>query len=202
MTRLALFHRGSDSPGTIGDIDQIDAAIHVPRKFALEQIYDQGPGGGRRNVPDADGTAGVDNDHRQIGAGKFQGHLLGTVFGDEIVVLGRIQIKPGRFIRRLFAVGSQGGHRTAINNFLNPGFAAGRQHIAGSLLVGPVHQAGIRQPAGIDCGQVIDTVAAFHGPVHRVDVTDISMGNLDIQAIQVFHAAGFPHQAANSGAFF
>ena len=92
------------------------------------------------------------------------------------MISGGIQIESGGFIRRCFAMRTQGSHRTAIDNFVNSGVTAGFQDVAGAFLVDPVHQAGIRQPVGINRGQVINRVAAIYRPAHGVDIADISTG--------------------------
>jgi len=123
--------------------------------------------------------------------------LLGPVLGYVVVILCGVQVEVGVFIRRCLAVGTQGGHRTAIDDFVDSGLLAGAHDVARAFLVDAVHQSGVRQPVGIKCGQMIDGVAAFHGTPQGFDIVDIAAPELQAQAVQVLYAAGLPYQAAN-----
>ena len=82
----APLNGGNDTPGAIGDLGQVDAAVYASRNAFIDDAADQGAGRYRGDVARPYEIARIYKDGWQSQANVMRHHLLGPVLGNVVMI--------------------------------------------------------------------------------------------------------------------
>ena len=147
--------------GDFGDIDEVEAGVHVGGKLAVEKVDEDAAGGRGLGVVGADGRGGIE-DHDLLAVLRGGDRLLlGQKLG-ALVVADHVVERDGRVFVDDDAVGAEvhGGDARCVDDAPDAGFAGHAQQLARAVDVGAVHGVGIGNPEAVVGGNVNHGVAA------------------------------------------
>ena len=150
-----------------GDIDEIEAGIHVGREFAVEEIDEDAAGGSGLGVVGADGRGGVEDDDLLALLRSGDGLLLGEKLG-ALVVADHVLDRDRRVFIDDQAIGAEvhGGDAGGVDEALHAGFARHAQQFAGAVDVGAIHRLRVADPEAVIGGDVHDEHRIRQGRVY------------------------------------
>jgi len=198
---LAFGERGDVSAGDFGDIDEVEAGIHIGRKLAVEEVDEDAAGGGGLGIVGADGSRGVEDDDLLAGLRGFDSFDFGEKLG-ALVVPDHVFEGDGRVLIDDQAIGAEvhGGDAGGIDEAGDAGFAGKAEELAGAIDVGAVHDGGIADPEAVIGGNVEDGITCGEGRFQAFGLEQIADNSLAANAFEVVEVAGFADEEAEVGA--
>ena len=150
-----LFHGRQVAAGDIASIDHIQAGVQIRRHRAPQEINDDLPRRRRLAVALADRRGGIDDDDGKSLGRKFQGNLLGQVFG---AFVGSFHLRK-RYSRVFVAPFTIGGQADAadgrsVDDPFDAGVSGGLKNVPGPFDIGGENLGGVRRPQPIISGDV------------------------------------------------
>ena len=168
------------------DVHEIHAGFHIRPHPPLHEIDDYLTRRGRLDVRFPNGRGGVDNDHREPGAGELEYFLFGQVLGPLVMALHRGE-GCGSIFRCRLPIGQEpdGPDGAGINDSFDAGLAGFLQEQAGACDVGLVKDRGVLGPEGVMGGHMIEMGTTRERLAQGTPVTQVAVRRLDGQALQI-----------------
>src|SRR5579863_1221967 len=184
-----------------GDIDEIQAGIHVRGKLAIQEIQKNAAGGRGLGVVGADGRGRIQDDDLLPILGGGNRFLFGEELRPLVVAHHVFKHNGGIFVDD-YAVGSEvhRGYAGGVDEALDAGFARKAEKFARAVHVGAVHRLRVGNPEAVIGGNVDNGVAAGEACAQGFRLHQVADIRIAGYAFKVSEGAGFAHEHAEVGA--